>query len=167
MASALQSSFPDAVSRKKRILVLGLGNDILSDDAVGLNVVRQVRQRLGDSDRIVVQETSEMGLSLLDYAVGFDDLVLVDAVQTGQAAPGFLHELDGDELKVLPAMSPHFLGIGEVLALGRQLGLSVPGRVRIFAVEVADPFSIGTQLTPALRQAIPAIVERVIDALEE
>ena len=152
-----------APSRNKPVLVLGLGNDLLSDDAVGLNVVREIRQHLADSDGIEVQETSEMGLSLLDFILGFGDLILVDAVQTGQALPGFVHEFDESQLKVLPMVSPHFFGVGEMVALGRQLGMQVPGRVKIFAIEVQDPFAVGVGLTPALRQVLPAIALRVLD----
>ena len=153
-----------APPRKKPVLVLGLGNDILSDDAVGLNVAREIGQHLSDSDGIEVQETSEMGLSLLDHIVGFDDLVLVDAVQTRQAPPGFLHEFDDSQLKVLPMVAPHFLGVGEVIALGRQLGLLVPRRVKIFAIEVKDPFTVGVRMTPPLLRALQPIASRVLAA---
>jgi len=153
-----------APRRKKPVLVLGLGNDILSDDAVGLNVVRKIKQHLSDTDGIEVQETSEMGLSLLDYITGFDDLVLVDAVQTGQAPPGFVHEFDVSQLNVLPVVSPHFLGVGEVVKLGRQLGLPVPRQVKIFAVEVKDPFTVGVGMTPLLNRVLPSIALRVLAA---
>jgi hydrogenase maturation protease len=153
-----------APARKKPVLVLGLGNDILSDDAAGLNVAREIHRRLSGSDGIEVQETSEMGLALLDFIVGFEDLVLVDAVQTGQAPPGFLHEFDGRKLKVLPVVSPHFLGVGEMVALGRQLGLRVPRRVKIFAIEVQDPCTVGVSMTPPLREALPSIAGRVLAA---
>jgi len=148
--------------RKKPVLVLGLGNDILSDDAVGLRVAREIRRRLSGSDGIEVQETSEMGLALLDYIAGFEDLVLVDAVQTGQAPPGFLHEFDDSRLKVLPVVSPHFLGVGEIVALGRQLGLPVPGRVTIFAIEVQDPFTVSEGMTLPLRRVLRSIALRVL-----
>ena len=150
------------VPKADKLLLLGLGNDILSDDAVGINIAREIRQRLDDSEGIEVQETSEMGLSLLDYIVGYDDLILVDAVQTGQFPPGFLHEFDSDDLKVLPAVSPHFFGVGEVLALGRQLGLSVPRRVKIFAVEVNDPFTVGVGLTGPLESVFSSLVARIL-----
>ncbi len=153
-----------APRRKNPVLVLGLGNDILSDDAVGLHVAREIRQHLSDADGIEVQETSEMGLSLLDYIVGFDDLVLVDAVQTGQAPPGFLHEFDVSQLNVLPILSPHFVGVGEVVTLGRQLGLRVPRQVKIFAIEVKDPFTVGVCMTPPLRQVLPSIALRILAA---
>ncbi len=156
-----------APRRNKPVLVLGLGNDILSDDAVGLNVVREIRKHLSGSDGIEVQETCEMGLSLLDFIVGFEDLILVDAVQTQQAPPGFLHEFDDSQLKILPAMSPHFLGVGEIVALGRQLGLQVPGRIKIFAIEVQDPFTVGVCMTPPLRRVLQSITLRVLAAARQ
>ena len=145
--------------------MLGLGNDIMTDDAVGWRVAAEVRCRLEGVTQIDVAETPEMGLSLLDFMVGYDELVLVDAIQTGQAAPGTVHEIEGEDLKTLPAFAPHFLGVGEVLALGRELGLSVPRRVRIFGVEVADPFTVGEQMTPGLQAALPRIVEQVMAGL--
>ncbi len=166
-AFALDLPAESTAHPRNKVLLLGLGNDILSDDAVGLNIARDIRKRLSDTDEIEVRETSEMGLSLLDFIVGFDDLVLVDAVQTGRATPGFLHEFNGDGLKVLPPVSPHFLGIGEVLALGRRLGLSVPRTVKVFAVEVMDPFTVGACMTPPLEQVFPAVVERILGATRQ
>jgi hydrogenase maturation protease len=162
-APALASP-PAAVAPPAKILLLGLGNDILSDDAVGLSIAREIRRRLSDSEGIEVRESSEMGLSLLDEIAGFDDLVLVDAIQTGQAPPGFVHQLDGDDLRVLPGGSPHFVGVGEMLALGRRLGLPVPRRVQVFAVEVKDPFTVGESMTSPLLRAFPAVVELVLGA---
>lgn len=150
---------------RPRVLLLGLGNDILSDDSIGLRVAVALRERLRGNPHVTVVETAEMGLSLLDFLVGFDRLVLVDAVQTARALPGYVHEIAGEDLSSLPAVAPHFLGVGEVLALGRQLGLSMPREVKIFAVEVADPFTVGTELTPALNQALPHIIKRVEAAL--
>jgi hydrogenase maturation protease len=147
---------------RAKTLLLGLGNDLLTDDAIGLRVVAEVRRLLKDHQTISVDESAEMGLALLDLVVGYETLIIVDAIQTNEAPPGFVHQLGGDDLNALPAVSPHFLGIGELLALGRELGLSVPSRVRIFAVEVQDPFNVGTQLTPALKAALPRIVECVL-----
>lgn len=145
-----------------KVLVLGLGNDILTDDAVGLRVVRAVQGRIGDEPGIAVRETTEMGLTLLDQIEGCECLVLVDAVQTGRADPGHVHEIGPDELPQVTATSPHFLGVGETLALGKSLGLAMPRQVRIFAIEVADPFTLGTELTPVVEQAVTVAVERIV-----
>jgi len=149
------------------ILVLGLGNDILTDDAVGLLVVRQLGEEFADDPRVEVRETQEMGLALLDYLTGYREAILVDAIQTGKASPGTLHELDSDGLRLLAGGTPHFLGVGETLALGRQLGLAMPERVRIFAIEVTDAQTLGTRLSPAIQQALPAILDRIRAAIRE
>jgi hydrogenase maturation protease len=150
-----------------RVLVLGLGNDILTDDAVGLQVVRGLCGHVRDLPGVDVQETTEMGLALLDFVVGYDDLVLVDSVHTGKFPPGYLHELGDEELKTMPVMAPHFFGVGETLALGRKLGMKVPERARVLAVEVADPFTVSTEMTPALQAALPRLVERVLEMLRD
>lgn len=150
-----------------KILLLGLGNDILTDDAVGLNVVRQLREELAAEAGLDVRETMEMGLALLDVVVGYRAVVIVDSMQTGQAPPGTMHEVDAAGLKQLTGRTPHFLGVGETLALGRHLGLPMPEEVRIIAVEVADPFTLGTSMTEALQAALPNVRARVRATLEQ
>ncbi len=149
------------------ILILGLGNDILTDDAVGLLVVRQLGLDFADNARVAVRETQEMGLALLDHLVGHREAILVDSIQTGKATPGTLHELDAEGLKRIAGGTPHFLGVGETLALGRQMGLPMPSRVRIFAIEVTDVQTLGSKLTPALEEALPAILDHLRKAIHD
>jgi hydrogenase maturation protease len=107
-----------------------------------------------------------MGLALLDFITGYRAVVIVDSIQTGKAAPGSIHELDAAALNHLTGRTPHFVGVSETLALGRQLGLVMPEQVRIFAIEVEDPFTLGTSLTPALQAALPGIVSRIRAAVQ-
>jgi hydrogenase maturation protease len=147
-----------------RLLILGLGNDILTDDAIGLRVIRGLRPELADLPAIDLQETTEMGLALLDYMTGCSAAFIVDSIQTGLAEPGSIHELDASSLRRLTGGSPHFLGVGETLALGASLGLPMPGEVKIFAIETQDPFTLSTRMTPALEAALPGIVGSIARA---
>jgi len=156
---------PPPTAPVQKLLVLGLGNDVLTDDAIGLLVARRLQVELADQPAIEVRETTEMGLALLDYICGYGAAVIVDSVQTGQAPAGFVHELDAAALKQLSGRTPHFVGLGETLALGRQLGLAMPEQVKVFAVEVSDPFTLSTQMTPALQAALPGITERIAAAV--
>ena len=150
---------------KPKTLVLGLGNDLLTDDAIGMRVTAKLRERLQASESIQVLQTSEMGLSLLDLVVDFENLVVIDAIQTMTAPPGFVHEFEGNDLKLLPEASPHALGLAEVLAFGRKLHLRVPHQVRIFAVEVQDPYTIAFHMTPQLESSLDRIVEQIASRL--
>ena len=151
---------PESISR---VLVLGLGNDILTDDAVGLRVVDAARQLLAGEPDIELKTTTEMGLALLDEIADRESVVLMDSVQTGEAPPGKIHEIDSLDLTRVLTTAPHFLGIGESLALGKMLGLAMPRNVRIFAIEVADPYTLGTAMTPAVEQAVAPAAARVAD----
>ena len=163
-------SLPCSTHRRRHsasTLLLGLGNDIMTDDAIGVRIARAARARLADCKDIAVAESTEMGLALLDLVVGFDQVVVVDAIQTGRVPAGFLHEIDSNQLPGGATRSPHFVGLGEILALGRELGLAVPKHVKIIAVEVQDPYTVGTQMTPALEDALPGAVERIVRLLAD
>ncbi|MBI5956091.1 MAG: hydrogenase maturation protease, partial [Chloroflexi bacterium] len=96
-----------------KILVLGLGNPILSDDSVGWKVAEAVRQRV-DCANVTVQETSLAGLSLLDLLVGYDRAILVDAIRTEDGRPGSVYVLAPEDFRGSPrASSPHDVSFRE------------------------------------------------------
>jgi hydrogenase maturation protease len=162
----------DSPPRESRFLLLGLGNELCSDDAIGLLVVRQLRRVAESADDALphpfdIRETTGAGLALLDELTGYEEAILVDAVRTGHAPAGHVHLLDGRELPRVTLASPHFLGVGETLVLGHALGLPMPARVRVVAIEVDDPYTIGTRLSPPLAAALPDIVRTVARLLRE
>ncbi len=149
----------------KKILVLGLGNDIMSDDGVGIAVVQELERSILPLESVMMRVTSEMGLSLLDYLEGTDVCFIVDAIYTQKAPPGTLYELEERDLSCINGAAPHFLGIREVLSLGRVLGFDMPSKVTMHAIEVSDPFTVGTKLSDDVARAIPLTISRLLDAL--
>ena len=87
----------------------------------------QLQRELAGHPAVDVRETMEMGLALLDFITGYSVVVIVDSIQTGKAAPGALHELDAGALQQLTGRTPHFVGVSETLALGRQSGVGYAG----------------------------------------
>jgi hydrogenase maturation protease len=152
-----QTTDPDS----QRTLILGLGNDLLRDDAIGLRIVEELRRSPGMPSGVSVAATTEMGLSLLDHMAGFSRVIIIDSVQTQNAPPGHMHVVGEHDIPTLPLVSPHFLGIGEVLALGRSLGMEVADNVLVVAIEVADPFTVSPSLSPELEVILPSLVDRV------
>lgn len=146
-----------------KTIVLGLGNDLIADDAVGVLAARALKAEL--AGRADVVETSMHGLALLDFFLGYDRAILLDAIQTGRQPVGAVVEIPASELDPVIAPSPHFAGLPEMLALARQLQLEFPKEFLIFAVEVADPRTLGGPMAPAVRDAIPALCARVREAL--
>lgn len=144
------------------VLVLGLGNDVLSDDGVGLHIARRVAALVDVEPAIVVRESTEAGPALFDEIVGCENVLLIDAIVTGGVPPGFLHELQPDAFASRHTTMPHFGDITETLTLGESLGLPMPHNVRIFAVEVSAGSDFGTMLSPKVDAAVDAIAERVV-----
>ena len=129
-----------------RVRVLGLGNQILADDAFGILAAREVKRRLGDAIEVLV--SFEAGFNLIDCLLGASPLVIVDTIQTGAAPPGTIHILREEDFHSAPAGSPHCAGICEVLSVARILGLAVPARVTLVAVEAADCATVGGAMHP-------------------
>jgi len=148
-----------------KILVLGLGNDLLADDAIGHLAVAELGPRL--AGRADVEATALHGLALLDVLAGYDAAVVLDAACTGGHPVGAVHEIDPASLARIESPSPHFAGFPEMLDLADRLELHFPRKLRIIAVEVLDPWTIGGAMTPAVRDALPELCARAELAVGE
>jgi hydrogenase maturation protease len=143
--------------------VLGLGNDILADDAVGVIVARAVRRAI--DHQVDVVEASLHGVALLDLLTGYDRAIIVDSIRTGSHPPGAVMVIDPAKLAPVYAPSPHYAGLPEVLALAGELELPFPSVMDIVAVEVEDTVTIGGAMTPAVRAAVPEACRQVVSLL--
>lgn len=147
-----------------KTLVLGLGNELISDDGLGLLAVRRLKEENGTSAEII--ECGLCGMALLDILVGFDRAIIVDAVKTGRGEPGTIYELNAEDLGPVFAPSPHYSGLPELLDTATQLGLDFPSEFKIFAMEVADPYTIGGGLTEPVAGALENLVDKIRTQLE-
>jgi hydrogenase maturation protease len=138
--------------------VIGLGNELRGDDAVGLAVARAVRAH-GAAD---VVELEGEPLRLLDLWACAARAVVVDAVR-GTGPPGTVTTFDA-AAGPLPfaffATSTHNLSLGEAIELARTVG-SLPPATTVVAVEAAS-FATGAPLSAAVAAAVPCAVEEVL-----
>lgn len=148
--------------------MLGLGNPLLGDDSVGLRVVRCLRPRLAGWPGVEVDEDYCGGLRLMERLVGFDRVVLVDAMCSG-AAPGTIQVLSVDALPSRHSASAHDVDLPTALALGRQAGAGLPGteNIRVVAVEAADVLTFSDQCTPPVQAGIEQAAQAVLTLLAE
>jgi len=148
-----------------RTLVLGVGNSILSDDGVGIKVAQESEKRLKDP-QVTVSETSGAGFSLLDSIVGYNQVIIIDAIQTKEGKAGQIYRLTLDDFTFAKHFSsPHQTNLVTALELGKMLGLSMPSKVTIFAVEAKEITCFSERCTPEVEQAIPEAVNMVLQEL--
>jgi hydrogenase maturation protease len=141
------------------VRLLGLGNEILADDAFGILAAREVARRF--QGEIEVVQSSSAGYDLMDHLLGARRLLVVDTIVTGRAKPGAISVFTADRVQPAPGGSPHFLGLFEVLAVGRKLHLDVPKEIIVIAVEASDCITVGGPIHPDVQAAIPEVVELV------
>ena len=148
-----------------KTLVLALGNPFLSDDSVGLNVARAVEGRFNQQE-ITVMETSLAGLSLLDLLIGYDRVIIIDAIQTREGKVGQVYRLKPEALDATRHVStPHDVNFATALELGNRLGLALPQQITIFAVEVEDIATFGDRCTRRVEETIPVVADMVVQEL--
>jgi hydrogenase maturation protease len=147
-----------------RVLVLGLGNDMAGDDAVGVLVARTVRRSVaGKAD---VRESSASGMALIEVFAGYDRAVVIDSVRTGRDPPGTVTELPLAGIGPVVAPSLHHAGLPELAAVAERLGLGFPAETRVLAVEVIDPYTFGGSLSKPVADAVGEAAVRVLDHIE-
>jgi len=149
-----------------RTLILGLGNPLLRDDSIGLRVVQELRRMLDDSPDLELGEDFWGGLRLMERMIGFDRVIIVDAIQSS-SPPGTIHVLKPGDIPTQRSASAHDVNLPTALEFGRQAGAELPPEDQIFliAVEADDVLTFEEGLTPAVQRALPNAVEAACTAL--
>jgi len=144
--------------------VLGLGNPLLGDDAIGLRVAAVLRERLAGRGDVDVREEEAGGLRLMEVMTGYERAIVVDAAVSG-AAPGTIRRLGPDELPTQRTAIAHGIDLPRALELGRSLGLPMPKVVRVVAIEAARVLEFSHELTPEVAAALEPAVAAVLTEL--
>lgn len=148
-----------------KTIILGLGNSMRGDDSVGLHVARALHNKLDDAETTVM-ETSMDGLTSLELLAGYDRAIIVDAIQTGEGRVGQVYQLEPEAFNTTPyANTSHNLSFVTAIELGRKLGLALPQRIVIFAIEVKNVDSYCEECTPEVKAAIPDCLRMLLNEL--
>lgn len=143
-----------------RIAVLGLGNLMRTDDAVGMLALQQLRADPRFPLSVPLIEGGTLGLDLLHPLEGITHLLVLDAVDAG-AQPGALLRYNGDEIDRLPvAKSVHLLGFSDLIGAMRLVE-STPEEIVVLGVQ-PEKIDWGTELTPTIATALLTLVESAI-----
>jgi hydrogenase maturation protease len=164
-------SFPSTASSKggdtisaQKILILGVGNLLLSDEGVGVHVANQLME-MDLPAEVSVVEGGTGGFRLIDIITEADRLIVVDAVKGG-GAPGCIYHFDIDEVRDCPygfKTSVHQIGILEVIKLS-----SLMGKKPYTTVIGVEPKSLdmGMELSPEIKDKIPRMIQLILDELK-
>ncbi len=145
------------------VRVLGLGNVLMGDDAVGPWVIEELLANWEFPDGVCVLDVGTPGLDLTPYLADADTVILVDTVKA-DGAPGTIHLYSREDLLARPAgprVSPHDPGLTEALFALDLVGCS-PREVLLVGV-VPGMVARGIGLTPAVRTAVVRAVAHIVE----
>lgn len=146
------------------VAVVGLGNLILSDEGVGVHVVRRLDESYSFPDDVVLIDGGTSAIDLLDQLVEAEHIIFIDAAQTG-GPPGSIVALQGARLPVWfrERMSPHQIGLADLLAT-LSLMDHTPESVTLIGIE-PQSMELGTELTPQIDAAADEALVKVLEQL--
>jgi hydrogenase maturation protease len=146
------------------VAVVGLGNLILSDEGVGVHVIRRLAEAYGFPDDVALIDGGTSAIDLLDQLIDAEHIIFVDAAQTG-GPPGSIVALEGARLPVWfrERMSPHQIGLADLLAT-LSLMDHAPKSVTLIGIE-PQSMELGTELTPKIDAAADQALEKVVERL--
>jgi hydrogenase maturation protease len=147
-----------------KIVILGIGNTLLSDEGVGVHAADALRAAYALPENIEVIDGGTAGMELLDPLCGVDLLVVLDAVKA-KRAPGTVVTLRGKEVPVFfrSKLSPHQVSICDVLASLEFTG-DAPKELVLIGCEPLS-LELGTELTPTVAEKVPEMVAAVVAQL--
>ena len=149
----------------KKILVLGVGNELLSDEGIGVHTVKELSKRELPPE-IEIMEGGTDGFGLIHIITDTDRLIVIDSVKGG-SEPGTLYKFDIKDAPKTPDLfktSVHQIGILEVINLS-----SLIGKTPETTVIGVEPKTISTsmELTKEVKAKIPRVIELVLKEVDE
>jgi hydrogenase maturation protease len=169
-SSEIEPLGPSLEPSARSVLIAGIGNVFLADDAFGVEVARRLAQR----ELPTGVKVADFGIRGMDLAYelqeDYDAAILVDAVPRGQA-PGTLYVIEPDLEKAEPVLDAHAMDPVRVLGLARTLG-TLPPRVLVVGCEPGTELSLEHEelvmgLSPPVEAAMEKAVELVESVLED
>ena len=156
---------------QKRIIIIGLGNPLLTDDAIGLLTVQEFERRHSRTFPFVEFKLNYSGgFDLLYDILGFEVAIFVDSIVTNQVEPGFCLEISLEDLVMIHQSrltNSHGLNLPIVLAAGKKCGYALPDQIVIYGIEGKNFYEFSELPTDQTKKGIENTIHKLIIKLDE
>jgi hydrogenase maturation protease len=143
------------------ILILGIGNDILTDDAIGPKIVKRLQEDLS-YDNISFLTAAAGGLEILEMIKNYQQVIIIDAIKTRDGIPGTVYYLTPENFKeTLHISSFHDVSFLTALKLAAKLEIPVPGRIDIIAVEIVEDLTFSNDFSKPISDKYDKIYHEI------
>jgi hydrogenase maturation protease len=144
-----------------RILVLGVGNILYTDEGIGVRCIEAMQQQYTFSDNVTLMDGGTLGTRLMGPIMESDFLIVCDAVLCGDK-PGSVYRLIGDDLRKSLGFrdSMHQTDLVDTLGMCEIVG-NRPEAI-VIGMEPFDYHSMALELSPTALESMPVMIRSVI-----
>ncbi|HOI12375.1 MAG TPA: hydrogenase maturation protease [Methanoculleus sp.] len=145
--------------QKSRVCIIGCGNPLMGNDGAGIRAIRLFEGRFPGVDVI---DGGTGGFGLIPLMEGYDKVVIVDAMVG-------IGDNIGDVLTFetppwdLSTYAFHDMGIGEVVAIARELGYA--GEIVTVGIEAGEIRSFSRDIDPAVEKGVRIAEQEILEIL--
>jgi len=150
---------------EKKTLILGIGNDILTDDGIGSRLVNDLIKSISNPE-VYYNIACCGGLEIVEYIKDYERVVFIDAIRTQNGRPGDVYYFIPSDFRETSHLSNlHDVSFLSALKLGHALNLGLSNDLHIIAVEIIEDMEFSEDFSPQIKQRYPEILEKVIEIL--
>jgi hydrogenase maturation protease len=161
--SKKQQCLKDSGPSILNVLVLGIGNILLSDEGAGVKAVEELQHRYDCSDAVEIVDGGTSGYELLPYFEDRSHVLIIDAVKTG-SQPGAIVRIEDPPAFFQKKISPHQIGLSDVLGLA-AITDNLPRNITLFGIEPKQ-LSTGLDLSTVVARNLSQLVDMVVAELK-
>lgn len=152
--------------KQPHIMILGVGNLLLTDEGFGIHVVNALQAGYDFPEKVSVVDGGVLGMNLLGVICDVDHLIVVDIIRNN-GAPGTLYRIDHEDIprRIRAKNSIHQLDFLEAMAFCRH-GLDKEPRTVILGVEPLDMETYSVEMTPLIQSKVEDIIPKILDEVK-
>ena len=150
-----------------KTIVLGVGNQILGDDGVGVHISNELKKHIKTLD-VTVDEAITGGMNLLDLILGYDKAIIIDAVKSDKGEHGEVKRIPIDDFNTMHSCNPHDVSLIEAIEMAKKMGENrIPQEIIIIGVMMENiPCEFGEKLSKDISAAVPKAVEMTLNEIK-
>ena len=153
-----------------KTLIIGLGNPILGDDGVGWKVAKELTALIDPDTSVEIDCASLGGLSLMERMLGYQRVIVIDSMETGQSPEGCVKVFPLESLENPYAghsASAHDASLMTALKAAQSIGAEIPARVDVVSIEAKNVYDFSEDLSPEIEKAVPLAADEVLKLLDD
>jgi hydrogenase maturation protease len=149
-----------------KIIVLGIGNLLLSDDGVGVHVINKLENEFEFPENIRLIDGGTKGLDLLPFIEDSDRVLIVDAANF-RKEPGAIDTVEGDKIPAFLStkLSVHQIGLPDLLFAAKLMEIT-PSEMCLIGIQPKS-METGTELSEEVKNRLDVLTGKVLQQLKD